>query len=163
MSVSINNYGGRQPSNTQNVKQFYTGNPPQVWYYKKNGINLNGTHNLLITTTTVSDVLIQKDIIIEGSIFNPSDLTLKKNISEIVNSDILTLNPVQFNLKSDNSEKKHFGFIAQDIEKVFPELVSNNTMGYKTVNYLELIPIMLSKMKEMQKEIDLLNDKLSEK
>ena len=163
MSVSINNYGGKQPSNTQNVKQFYTGNPSQVWYYKKNGINLNGTNNLLITTTTVSDVLIQKDIIIEGSIFNSSDLILKKNINEIVKSNILSLNPVQFNLKSDNSEKKHFGFIAQDIEKVFPELVSNNRMGYKTVNYLELIPIMLSKMKEMQKEIDLLKDKLSEK
>jgi len=161
MYASINNYGGKQPSNTQNVKQFYTGPSSQLWYYKQGTTTSNGTSNLIVTTATASDVFIQKDIIIEGSIYNPSDLTLKKNINEIIETDILRLNPVHFNFNSDKSEKKHYGFIAQDMEKVFPELVSNNTMGYKTVNYLELIPIMLSKMKEMQNEIDLLKGKIS--
>jgi hypothetical protein len=47
-----------------------------------------------------------------------------------------------------------YGVIAQDIEIYFPELVSNNTGGHKSVNYLELIPIMIVKMKKMQEEID---------
>lgn len=162
MSVSVNNYGGRQPSNTQNIKQFYTGSQEQVWTYKKISQNMNGTSNLLIVPTIHTDVLIQKNLIVEGSISNPSDITLKKNVNELTNSEILNLNPVEFNFKSDELEKKHYGFIAQDIEKIFPDLVSNNTIGYKTVNYIELIPIMLSKMKEMQNEIDSIKKILSE-
>jgi hypothetical protein len=162
MSATINNYGGKQPNNTQNIKQFYTGNQGQVWTYKKISQNSNGTSNLLILPVTYTDVLVQKDLIVEGSILNPSDITLKKNVNELTNSEILNLNPVEFNFKSDEEEKKHYGFIAQDIEKIFPELVSNNTMGYKTVNYLELIPIMLSKMKQMQNEIDSIKKTLSE-
>lgn len=160
MSVSINNYGGKYPDNTQNVKQFYTGVPQQLWAFKPNGVTVNGTVNNLIIPTTRSDVLIQKDLIVEGSILNPSDIALKKNVNEIVNSEILNLTPVEFIYKVDETSKKHYGFIAQDLEKIFPELVSNNMMGYKTVNYIELLPIMLSKMKQMQDEIDSLKEKI---
>jgi hypothetical protein len=154
MSASINNYGGRYPNNTQNIKQFYTGGSSQLWAFKQNGITLNGVVNNVIVPTTKTDVLIQKDLIVEGSILNPSDETLKINVTEIVNSDILSLTPVDFSFKSDETSKKHYGFIAQDLEKIFPELVSNNLKGYKTVNYIELIPIMLSKMQSMQEEIN---------
>ena len=160
MSVSINNYGGKSPDNTQNIKQFYTGIPQQLWAFKSTGITLNGVVNNAIVPTTRTDVLIQKDLIVEGAILNPSDAILKKNVTEIVNSDILSLTPVEFNFKLEETEKKHYGFIAQELEKIFPELVSNNMRGYKTVNYIELIPIMLSKMKQMQDEIDSLNEKL---
>jgi hypothetical protein len=159
MSVSINNYGGKYPDNTQGVKQFYTDSPLQLWTFKPNGITLNGVANNIIIPTTKTDVLIQKDLIVEGSILNPSDATLKKNVTEIANNKILTLKPVEFVFKLDDTSKKHYGFIAQDLEKIFPELVSNNMRGYKTVNYIELIPIMLSKMKQMQDEIDVLKGK----
>jgi hypothetical protein len=162
MSVSINNYGGKQPSNTQNIKQFNTGSQGDPWTYKKISQNSNGTSGLLIVPTTYTDVLITKDLIVEGSILNPSDITLKKNVNDLTNSELLNLNPVEFNFISDELEKKHYGFIAQDMEKIFPDLVSNNTMGYKTVNYIELIPIMLSKMKQMQNEIDSIKKTLSE-
>jgi hypothetical protein len=161
MSVSINNYGGKYPDNTQNIKQFYTGVPTQLWKFKPNGVTLNGVVNNVIIPTTYTDVLIQKDLIVEGSILNPSDVTLKKSVTEIVNSEILNLTPVEFVFKLDDTSKKHYGFIAQDLEKIFPELVSNNMKGYKTVNYIELIPIMLSKMKQMQDEIDSLKEKVS--
>ena len=161
MSATLNNYGGKYPNNTQNVKQFYTGTPGQVWTFKPNAVTVNGVVNNVIVPTTKTDVLIQKDLIVEGAILNPSDITLKKNVNEIVNSEILNLTPVEFSFKSEESQKKHYGFIAQDLEKIFPELVSNNMRGYKTVNYIELIPIMLSKMKQMQDEIDLLKKKMS--
>ena len=103
--------------------------------------------------------MIKKDLIVEGSILNPSDIKLKKDVTEIVNSEILNLTPVEFIFKLDKTSKKHYGFIAQDLEKIFPDLVSDNIRDYKTVNYLELIPIMLSKMKQMQEEIDSLKEK----
>lgn len=161
MSVTLNNYGGKYPNNTQNVKQFYTGTPGQIWTFKPNAVTVNGVVNNVIVPTTKTDVLIQKDLIVEGAILNPSDITLKKNVKELVNNEILNLNPVEFNFKSDESKKKHFGFIAQEMEKIFPDLVSNERLGYKTVNYIELIPLMLSKMKQMQTEIDSLKEKLS--
>ena len=54
----------------------------------------------------------------------------------------------------------HYGFIAQDVEKVYPELVKNSDLGYKTVNYIEIIPLLLSKMKDMQGEIDDLREQI---
>ena len=142
MSATLNNYGGKYPNNTQNVKQFYTGTPGQIWTFKPNAVTVNGVVNNVIVPTTKTDVLIQKDLIVEGSILNPSDIKLKKDVTEIVNSEILNLTPVEFIFKLDKTSKKHYGFIAQDLEKIFPELVSNNLKGYKTVNYIELIPII---------------------
>ena len=134
MSATLNNYGGKYPNNTQNVKQFYTGTPGQIWTFKPNAVTVNGVVNNVIVPTTKTDVLIQKDLIVEGAILNPSDITLKKNVKELVNNEILNLSPVEFNFKSDESQKKHFGFIAQEMEKIFPDLVSNERLGYKTVN-----------------------------
>ena len=159
MAATVNNYGGKQPDNTQNIKQFYVGTPPQLWTFKPTDITINGAVKNVITPTIYADVLIKKDLIVEGSILNPSDIKLKKDVTEIVNSEILNLTPVEFIFKLDKTSKKHYGFIAQDLEKIFPDLVSDNIRDYKTVNYLELIPIMLSKMKQMQEEIDSLKEK----
>jgi len=154
---SVSNYSGRQPDNQQNIKQFVTSITNQVvWIYKK-----ISTGELLITPADKKrNVFIQNDLIVEGSINNPSDIILKTNIEEIKKEtaeNILHLKPVEFIYKNDKKSHKHYGFIAQDIEKIYPDLVSN-TLEYKTVNYIELIPILLSKMKNMQDEINELKE-----
>ena len=63
-----------------------------------------------------------------------------------------------FNYKNDRKKKIHYGVLAQDVEKVFPELVEDNMSGYKTVNYQELLPLMLAKIKNMQEQIDELKE-----
>jgi hypothetical protein len=97
-----------------------------------------------------------------GSINNPSDINLKNNIEQITtDANILkNLNPVSFTFKDDDQNKKHFGFIAQELEILYPELVNDNEGGFKTVNYIEMIPILLSQMKNMQQEIDKLKDEI---
>ena len=83
---------------------------------------------------------------------------MKEYIIKILDNStdkLFTLNPIIFSYKNDLKHKKHYGVFAQDVEKVFPELVENNNIsGYKTVNYQELIPVMLAKMQKMQREID---------
>jgi hypothetical protein len=59
------------------------------------------------------------------------------------------------------NKKQHYGLLAQNVEEVFPELVEENYFGYKSVNYQELIPIIISKMKNMQSEIDQLKEALN--
>jgi hypothetical protein len=156
---TVSNYSGRQPDNVQNVKQFVTSISNQaVWVYKK----LTTGMTVITTGDQTKTVLIPQDLYVNGSLFNPSDASLKTNTLNLTfekNKTVLNLNPVEFEYKSDYNKKKHYGFIAQDVEKIFPELVSSNVMGYKTVNYLELIPIMLSKMQSMQEEIDDLKNK----
>jgi hypothetical protein len=154
---TVANYGGRQPDNYQSVKQFVEGIGNQViWIYKR----LPSGLQVQTTADKIRPVYINTDLYINGSIYNPSDRILKDNINPIHNDTtckILDLNPVQFVLKDDNQKKIHYGLIAQEIEQVFPELVKNSELGYKIVNYIELIPLLISKMKDMQKEIDELN------
>jgi hypothetical protein len=154
---TVANYGGRQPDNTQNVKQFISSGDTVIWTYKKMSTGIN----VITPVDKKRAVLIDNDLYVNGSIYNPSDINLKENInviSEDKKDNLINLEPVEFEFKKDN--KKHYGFIAQDIEKIYPELVNNNEVGYKTVNYIELIPLLLSKIKDMQKEIDKLKEHL---
>ncbi len=158
--AGVANYGGRQPDNTTYVKQF-TSAPSTFanWIYKTmGGIKY-------ITPATNNSVYLPKDLFVVGSIINPSDLVLKENVNDLTDEfcdNILELKPKKYNFKSDEVKKERYGIIAQELEEYFPELIANtgiedkdnNIQSIKSVNYLELIPIMIVKMKNMQKEID---------
>ena len=64
-------------------------------------------------------------------------------------------------LKIDDSEKQKIGLLAQDIEKVFPELVTESN-GIKSVNYQGLVPVLINALKEQQSEIEILKQQQSE-
>ena len=150
------NYGGRIDTQQGNIKQFITSSDTVNWIYKK----INSFTYITLINPKKYPVLIDSDLIVTGSFFNPSDERLKDVIHDLYTDDertnnLLTLNPILFSYKSDIKKKKHYGVLAQDVEKVYPELVENNNVyGYKTVNYIELIPIMLAKMKKMENEIN---------
>lgn len=160
------NYGGRVVDNQQGVKQFYVGGPGVAnWIYRR-----LTTGTLVITPADKNrpifidnDLIVKKDIYVDGSIYNPSDAKLKENIQDISCDQIdnlFNLNPIYFSYKNDREKLKHFGLLAQDVEKVFPELVKEIDRDHKSVNYQELLPIMLAKMKVMQSEIDELKQQL---
>jgi hypothetical protein len=157
---TVANYGGKQPTNTQNIKQFVVGPVNNaLWIYKK----INTGMSVQTPANSKYPVYINNDLYVTGSIYNTSDVLLKENIEQISDTsmeNLLNLEPVEYSFKSDINKKKHFGLIAQDVEKLFPELVKDNVLGYKTVNYIELLPIILSKMKSMQKEMDELKEKI---
>lgn len=152
--TNSSNYGGRVDSQQGNIKQFVYSSNLASWVYKKisNSLTVQSPPN------SKMPVLIPGDLIVNGSIYNPSDIKLKKNISDIDNEVIdklFTLNPIIYNYKHDINHKKHYGVSAQEVEQMFPELVENNyASNCKTVNYQEFIPIMLAKIKHMQLEID---------
>jgi hypothetical protein len=160
MSLNLNdaNYGGRQPDINQDIKQFFVGQLRQCCFvYKK-------INNLLVQTpaNNKTPVYINNDLYVTGTINTPSDINLKENIVTLPQSKIdnlLNLKPVEYLLKSDLN-KTHFGFIAQDVEKIYPELVKNGEVGFKTINYIELIPVLVSKIQDMQNEIDELKTKI---
>ena len=161
MSGQTANYGGKQPDKSTYIKQFVsTASGYASWIYKRIG------NVLFITTATPSSVLIQKDLVVNGAINNPSDIKLKENIETIRNSEydkILQVKAKKYNYKEDENKKMRYGVIAQEIEQIFPHLVSelieDDGTITKTVNYIDMIPLLLCKIQKMQKEIDELKEK----
>jgi phosphoribosylformylglycinamidine (FGAM) synthase PurS component len=162
----VSNYGGRQPNNTSYIKQFSSATTGYVnWIYKTiSGIKY-------ITPSTNNDVYLPKDLTVLGSINNPSDIKIKENIYDLTNdfcNNILKIIPKKYNFINDENKKEHYGIIAQQLEEIFPKLITNtviedsenNINEIKAINYLELIPIIIAKMKIMQDEIDELNRRL---
>ena len=98
------------------------------------------------------------------SMTGSSDRRLKTNITPLEKSidKIMKLNGVTFNwdktVRPSAPTTLQYGFIAQEIEKVIPELVSEDSDGYKTVNYIGVIPVLTQAMQEQQKEIEQLKD-----
>ena len=154
------NYSGRQGDNIQNIKQFVTSTVGIVnWIYKTLTVS---TAKVITPQDQTKTVMIPNDLLVLGSINNPSDIILKDNIEQINIDDFNKLNPVSFTFKDDEKNKKHYGFIAQELETLYPELVTNTELGFKSVNYIEMIPILLSQMKNMQMEIDKLKEDIRE-
>ena len=151
---SVANYGGRQPDNFQNTKQFIEGGAGQAtWIYKRlpNGMKVQTPSNRIVP------VYINSDLYVNGSIYNTSDAILKENVLSIADDklgNMMKLKPMEYNFKSDSNKKIHYGMIAQDVEKLFPELIIKNINGHKTINYIEFIPMLISNIQNMQKEID---------
>lgn len=156
---TVANYGGKQPSNTQDIKQFVVGAGSYVvWIYKKLPTGLQ----VITPADSKKSVYLNNDLYVNGSIYNTSDAILKENVvllSEKNKADLLKLKAVEYSFKADRSHQMHYGFIAQDVEKIYPDLVKTSAVGYKTVNYIELIPLLISRMQDMQKEIDYLKAK----
>ena len=97
-----------------------------------------------------------------------SDLRYKKNIQTINSApDIISkIRGVKFEWNADEYPKKafptgeHYGVIAQEIEKIIPEIVKEGPDGEKSIAYTELIPILIEAIKTQQKQIDELKAKL---
>jgi hypothetical protein len=89
-----------------------------------------------------------------------SDIRYKQNITTLDNSleKILNIRGVHYDLKNDNQVKKgydkHIGFIAQELEKEFPEFVVTEENGYKSVSYDKMTAVLVEAMKEQQTQID---------
>ena len=99
---------------------------------------------------------------IAGDLNINSDARLKANILSLgaTLSKLLQIDGKTYTMKKDSNDKKKIGLLAQDIEKVFPELVTE-TNDIKSVNYQGLIPVLINAMKEQQSEIDELKEKES--
>ncbi len=82
-----------------------------------------------------------------------SDSRLKKNVVAIDNTlqNLMALNPVTFNWsKEDNNTPAHIGFIAQEVEPLFPNLVSTDDRGMKAVAYGNFVPLIVKGIQEQQ-------------
>jgi len=128
------------------------------------------------------------DVTVTGNISSPSDLALKQDIKPIGGTlaKIMSISPKSFNYRKDAPKLKgmnlpagkQYGLIAQELEGVFPELVTTamfvdpksakedgapEKVEYKAVLYLKAIPLLIQAIQEQQQQIEALKAELSEK
>lgn len=97
-----------------------------------------------------------------------SDQRLKENIQSISDTylanELLNLRPVSFNYKLDttaftyNAESQeiqntHYGLLAQEVQTVLPDVVYENQDGYLSINYTELIPLLIQTVKDLNEKV----------
>lgn len=107
------------------------------------------------------------------SVSQASDARLKTNINPLNNGlgAILGLKPVSFNWKNESSQlrssnavpTKSLGFLAQDVEKVLPEIVSLSSTGDSLVDYTAIIPVLVQAVKDLDGIVQQLELQLDEK
>lgn len=116
-------------------------------------IHIQSNWNVWIWTSSPSTKLH-----VAWTITEDSDQRLKENIQKLEwNLDkIINLQWVTYNWKDTEkyNNRNNIWIIAQDLEKVYPELVHTNADGYKSVEYSKLVIPLLEWIKEQQKEID---------
>ena len=100
-----------------------------------------------------------------NSFTGTSDERLKKNIEEIgdeSNEKVKQLRPVTYQWKHQTHDKSQAGFIAQEVEKVLPELVKENDSvdgsSYKGVSSDDLIPYLVKYVQKLRKKLEILKE-----
>ena len=111
----------------------------------------------------------QGNVHVTGTLSSPSDQRLKENIKSVESmlDKVMQLKPSSYNYKKEYQRMSlaggtQMGFIAQEMEKVFPQLVSiipdknidgSRISDYKGINYIGLIPVLTKAVQEQQKTI----------
>jgi hypothetical protein len=133
------------------------------------GVYCNGSGGYTGTWTLLSDIRFKEKI---------------TNLEDDILSKVMQLKPSNYALKTKEYKSmnfpktRQFGFIAQDLEQVFPTLVENTSsvnigtgtaenknesMEYKVVNYIGMIPILTKAIQEQQYTIEALREELRAK
>ena len=128
------------------------------WSVRQNGTNLTAKMQL----EPAGSLIVKGDIVAYGS---PSDISLKENIKPMSNSldKVKKLQGVTFDWiqKKDSilDIKEDYGFIAQDVKKVIPELVRKNSNGLLSMRHQGVIPMLVEAIKELEARVKELENK----
>lgn len=112
--------------------------------------NIDGS--LTITSALTADSATFNGEVSAANFNSTSDVSLKENLN-IIDSPLeklSQLNGYTFDWKSNG--KSAVGIIAQEVEKVFPQMVVTGEDGVKRVSYDSLIPVLLEAIKELSKK-----------
>lgn len=139
-----------------------TGNGQAKFTVEDNSLNIgcyNGIH-------VYGPIVGKSDLRVDGDVFAfySSDERLKDDITLIQDplDKILSLDAVEFNWNDNQTsyEGHDIGLIAQQVEKVAPELVITRSNGYKAIKYDKVNSLLVGAIREQQDKIDLLEKRL---
>jgi hypothetical protein len=151
------------------------------------GIGFNGVYGQTTDPTNGWAGYFTADVGIDGSVFalgagnfNLSDSRLKSNLIPIESAleKVIQLNGKHYTIQTKHKtpdgevefrERQEYGVIAQEVEALFPEMIEEKAFfinagdenSYKAVNYTQLVPVLIEAIKELNTEVELLEDELN--
>jgi len=153
---SENNYGSLKFYNTGHLLLNLSSSSPQDYAFTIN-VPYTSSRALTVRRNWASPAAFEvwgSGVVKANNVVLSSDSTLKDNIQPL-DSQIENMKKIKsFTYKwkdiESKGDKKNYGLLAQDLEKVFPDMVFTDETGEKGIYYIELIPILLQVAQEQQ-------------
>jgi hypothetical protein len=126
-------------------------------------IRINSSSNVGISTLSPTEKLhVIGNILASGNVTGYSDETLKDNIQTIPDAldKVTQLRGVEFDRKDIEGNPHNIGVIAQEVEKIIPEVVATHEDGIKSVAYGNLVGLLIEAIKELKEEVNELKARL---
>jgi len=133
----------------------FNGNLPR---YSISWVNIGSTAEAVLSSVGGIKLLIgaaNTGAYVDGTgVHSYSDVRLKHNVVPMSNmlEKVLQMQGVTFNLNANNQAS--FGFIAQDLEKVFPLAVNTGADSYKSVNYAAMTSVLVEAVKDLNAKVE---------
>ncbi|SHN16177.1 tail fiber domain-containing protein, partial [Flavobacterium xinjiangense] len=130
-----------------------------------NSINNDGQSGKGLSFATRGDASFGQDVTVNGNFYTPSDSRLKTHIETLDNvlQKIEQIRGIRFEYKDQHKYATGLkvGVIAQELQSVYPEMVTQGKDGFLKVDYTQLTGILIQAVKEQQKEIDALRAQMN--
>jgi len=177
-------YGVRVPDGSAATPTHSFNNDPDLGFYRNGSNNMRFSAGNAIRGTWNGDGLVLNGgslgvnvaipttdgVIRAGNdviAYYSSDKRLKENVKPIENAinKVSKIRGVEFDWIVDkeihDNEGHDVGVIAQEVEKVLPEVVETRNNGYKAVKYEKIVSLLIEAIKEQQQQINKLEEKLN--
>ena len=145
-------------------------NSTDAWTYNQGiivGADTDGHDVKFFGATTAKYMLWDEsadELIVSGTLTETSMREMKTNIEPIENilPSVLQMQGVKFDWKDDGHGKDNYGFIAEDVDEILPNLVSHDSEGKALgIQYSKMTAVLLEAIKEQQVQIDELKSKIN--
>ena len=156
VSTVIGQYNSSGSSVTNNDTSFSTSNTAFVIGNGTDSSNKSDAFKVMFN----GDTTVSNDLTVSGDVVISSDARLKSNIVSLGSTlpKLLQIDGKSYEMKG----KQKIGVLAQEIQEVFPELVTEDDNEMLAVNYQGLVPVLINALKEQDEKINRL-EKLVEK
>lgn len=173
--------GGQQWENADHayIQLFGSTEDGNGWYLSNyfTGIGSDGTHewtNASFMKTDIANQTSEETINFDGqngnanfagTVTQSSDLRLKTNVTTLSSAldNTLALRGVSYTWKDENkTQATQIGVIAQEVEEIYPEFVRTDDEGMKSVNYSQMVAVLIEAVKELNAKIEVLESENTE-
>jgi len=127
-------------------------------------VTINGEAGQSALNVTAGTVTVAESITCQ-SLSETSDASLKTNVSSIEDAlqMVKLLDGVRFDWRANADAKEittpaHIGLLAQNVQTVLPEAVSENQNGHLSVSYTNLVAVLVEAVKELSVKVEALED-----
>ncbi len=159
-------------TDSDSMVPFFSSTPqdPSGAYVPFARMKIHGNGNVGIGTEDPDEQLVVYNGITTGKYTSSgwthsSDIRLKKSIGPLAFdiNKVLSLEAKRYDYKSEDPQVAgaHIGFIAQEVELLFPEFIHTGSNGYKAIAYGEMVPVLVEAIKVQQADIEQMKHTMS--